>query len=75
MAKLATKRFQSGREIMETYIPDYVSPLHDSVDLPSKEDERKSGAELASLLLKNFEVRLDSLSLKRKNVGASSKRQ
>ena len=66
MAKAARKPFQSGREIMETYIPGYVSPLRNGETSQSVEDSRASGVDLAGSLLEAFGTKLDSLSISKK---------
>jgi len=63
MAKEERKRFQSGREIMETYVPGYQRPIvrGEVVDLGPNE---ASGTAMADSLLKNFKASLSSIRLR-----------
>jgi len=63
MAKEESKRFQSGREIMERYVPGYqrTTVRGEVVDLGPNEAR---GTEMANSLLKNFKASLSSIRLR-----------
>lgn len=56
------RRFQSGREVFETYIPDYGS----TINVAETGSESAAGAALAEELLKDFRDRLARVSLPKK---------
>ena len=62
MAKKERKRFQSGREIMETYVPGYQRPTVRGKVVDHGPNEA-SGTAMADSLLKNFKESLSSIRL------------
>ena len=60
----ARKRFQTGREIMRTYVPNYVPPTQ-----PLEDRHRlgvRSGDEVAQALLRKFRKRISEKKLRMK---------
>lgn len=58
MATETVKRFQTGKEVMETYIPNYV-PRSKGAHLPSSQfSPEGSGVDLANSIVKDFTARL-----------------
>jgi len=59
MSKQMKKRFQSGREVLENYIPNY-SNIEKLRSPRSDINQPLSGEEYAALILENFEKKLIS---------------
>lgn len=62
MSSGTSKRFQSGREIFRTCIPNYDPPS--SANRATTENPAEAGAELASSLLQEFSAQLTQLESK-----------
>jgi len=63
MAKTERKRFQSGKEIMETYVPGYEPTGLRRGEVEAGPTEA-SGTEMAEALLQDFNSRLSSIRLR-----------
>ena len=67
-AKTTRKRFQSGSEVLKTYIPDYQEP----VPVASESDVVQEASELVDKLLEPFNRQIDRL---RKRVASDDYRE
>lgn len=68
--KKTRKRFQTGREIMRTYVPNYVPPTQ-----PDEDPQRlgmRSGDDVAQALLREFTRQLSKKKLRLKRHPAAS---
>jgi len=68
MAETKERRFQSGREVFETYVPGY--PSTESEDITTTGSHR-AGAKLARALLAQFSQQLESAGVQRRPTTSS----
>jgi hypothetical protein len=59
------KRFKSGREVFETYIPGYIAPRNLFNEEPFEVSQTKTATEVSASLLSSLKSELDRLELQR----------
>jgi hypothetical protein len=61
------RKYQSGREVLETFIPGYVAPVNVIDEGPFEPPKAKSASEVSDSLLSSLRTELDRLDLQRQH--------